>query len=169
MSVVMGAAFAMNPTAEAQVFGERERMYPAVLDANARNGMIMRHMPYPGRLPEDPDRDTFHGTRFEDPPKDPRHPNKLLTGGLYGLRWKPNCTQSYRPYFQGMPDAGRICPDCAPVHPAFRVLAGWTHSFRPVNYYYAGGSWVPIYDLDPWAIGPGTYPYPFIQNPNKGG
>ena len=85
----------------------------------------------------------------------PNHPNWFRSGGLYGRRWPGYCTASFSPYFFGSPGQSTVGPDCKPWP---RILKGpqtLVHPFRPVCYYYDQGTYVPVYDLDPLAPGPG--------------
>jgi hypothetical protein len=141
---------------------------PRVPDLHERSGLLMRFVDVPGRLPPDPLRDNFYGTRYAD-----RGPVKHLDGikdqGLYGMGWKARCTQSVYPFFYGNPGASTVGPECRPGHRSLRYLQGLVHPFKPVGMYYQEGTYVPIYDLDPNVPGPGPFPYPFYFNWNKGG
>ena len=122
------------------------------------------------QLPPDPKRDTFYnGTRWADN-SIVTPPNLLCHGGLYGLPLPTNCVQSERPYFFGY--TGRSSYNstcCQPPRPVHRLVENFIHPFRPVGMYYAGGSYVPIYDLDPLVTGPGPFPWPvFLKRPLGG-
>jgi hypothetical protein len=119
-------------------------------------------------LPPDPSRDFFYGTRYADSGRI-KHPNWIKTQGLYGLGWKTPDTQSIYPYFYGNPGQSTIDSSSRPWFRPARFFQGLIHPFRPVGSYYAMGSYVPIYDLDPIAPGPGPYPYPFYFNWLHGG
>jgi hypothetical protein len=135
-----------------------------------RSGLLSRFTPPPEFLPPDADRDVFTGTRFENRNFTPQEiANNPLRQGLYGHMLPGDCTESYSPYFNGRSGSTYREPKCKPPHPIHRLSSSILHPFKPVSYYYSGGSWVPVYDLDPWAIGPGTYPYPYTFDHNKGG
>jgi len=129
----------------------------------------MRFAEPPEAFPPDKTRDAFYGTRFGDSGK-VTHPNTIADGGLYGLGWKANDTQSVAPFFYGSPGASTIDPNggSRPWWRPLRLFQGLTHPFRPVGMYYQMGSYTPIYDLDPIAPGPGPYPYPFYFNWYRG-
>ncbi len=140
-----------------------------VKDLNERSGLLMRSAPMPARrLPPDPYRDNFYGTRFADRGL-VKHPNHVCTQGLYGLGWKSACTESVYPFFYGSPGTGKVDSSCLPWHRSLLALQGIVDPFRPIGMYYSMGSYVPIYDLDPLAPGPGPYPYLFYFNWWKGG
>ena len=149
------------PTVRAQV------PQPLVTDIEQRSGLLSRFAPAPTRLPPDPDRDTFYGTRYELP--DPNRPNAHSHGGLYGQRLKAQCTACVSPSFRGAPGKSTLNEGCRPGHPAFRLITNTLHPFRPVDSYYDGGCYVPIYDLDPLVTGPGPYPWPFFRRQPAGG
>ena len=131
-----------------------------VLSQNAqRSGVITRHMPIQPNLPHDPDRDDFYQTRRGDQPV--TRPNWINTSGLYGLPLKGDCTVSFSPYFNGTP-GGCYGPDCQPVK--HRIVNNFLHPFKPVSQYYSGGSYVPVYDLDPMVPGPGPFPWSFMYH-----
>jgi hypothetical protein len=141
---------------------------PRVADVNERNGMISRFLPLSSTLPRDPYRDVFYDTRWADYPQ-VTHPNWFKHNGLYGLRWAGSCTSCTYPYFRGSPGTSTITPRCRPMRPVFRFVENVSHPFRPVGSYYAGGCYVPLYDLDPLVVGPGPNPWPFYFNWCKGG
>ncbi len=141
---------------------------PFVPDINERSGLLMRFAAAPAYLPPDPYRDNFYNTRYADSGK-VKHPNFVLTQGLYGLGWKTPSTASIYPYFYGMPGQSSIDASSRPGWRPGRFLQGFTHPFRPVGMYYQMGSYVPIYDLDPLSPGPGPYPTPFYFNWLHGG
>ena len=122
----------------------------------------------PSILPPDPSRDFFYGTRYANNGR-VKHPNWVCTQGLYGLGLKTPDTQSVYPYFYGVPGQNTIDSSSRPWFRPARFFQGLAHPFRPVGSYYAMGSYVPIYDLDPIAPGPGPYPYPFYFNWLHGG
>jgi hypothetical protein len=127
---------------------------PVLLNQAQRSGIITRHMPIIPHLPHDADRDDFYQTRRAHRPV--TRPNWLGTGGLYGLPLKGDCTVSVAPYFTGTPGGNASSPTCEKVH--FRYLGNFINPWRPVYRYYDGGSYVPVYDLDPMTPGPGPFP-----------
>jgi len=134
---------------------------PRVADINDRSGLLSRSAPIQPTLPHDPARDTFFDTRWADYPEVTPHVNCYRHNGIYGLRWGGPCTACVYPYFYGSPGENTLTPDCRPHS---RILSRWVmnyfHPFKPVGSYYSGGSYVPIYDLDPIAPGPGPFPWP---------
>ncbi len=135
---------------------------PRIPDIRERSGLLMRFTDPPEIFPADKTRDAFYGTRFGDKGL-VKHPNTVPDGGLYGLGWKANDTQSVAPFFFGSPGGSTIDPNggSRPWWRPLRFFQGLAQPFRPVGMYYQMGSYVPIYDLDPIAPGPGPYPYPF--------
>lgn len=135
-----------------------------------RSGIVTRYIPREPWMPPDRKRDVFFGTRYDQdhgrPSYDIRNPKR---GGLYGQMLTPGCATCYSPYFTGKPGVPRSGPACEPSHPLFRFPNSLLSPLKPVNYYYAGGCWTPVYDLDPWTIGPGTFPYPRVFDHIKGG
>jgi hypothetical protein len=141
---------------------------PFIPDITERSGLLMRFASSPQLLPPDPNRDFFYNTRYANNGK-VKHPNWVCTQGLYGLGLKTPDTQSVYPYFYGVPGQSTIDSSSRPWFRPARFFQGLAHPFRPVGSYYAMGSYVPIYDLDPIAPGPGPYPYPFYFNWLHGG
>ena len=141
---------------------------PYIPDITERSGLLMRFASTPEMLPPDPNRDFFYNTRYADNGR-VKHPNWVCTQGLYGLGWKTPDTQSVYPYFYGVPGQSTVDSGSRPWFRPLRFFQGLAHPFRPVGSYYAMGSYVPIYDLDPIAPGPGPYPYPFYFNWLHGG
>jgi len=141
---------------------------PFVPDITERSGLLMRFAASPEVLPPDPRRDNFYQTRFANK-GEVKHPNWILTQGMYGLGMKTPDTQSIYPYYYGMPGQSTIDSSSRPWWRPSRFLQGLVHPFRPVGMYYSMGTYVPIYDLDPIAPGPGPYPYPFFFNWVHGG
>ncbi len=142
---------------------------PRIPNVHERSGLLMRFVEPPELYPADKTRDAFYGTRFGDSGL-VKHPNTIKDGGLYGLGWKANDTQSVAPYFYGSPGASTIDPNggSRPWWRPLRLFQGLVQPFRPVGMYYERGSYTPIYDLDPIAPGPGPYPYPFYFNWYRG-
>lgn len=141
---------------------------PRVPDLAERSGLVMRFADVPGRLPPDPYRDNFYGTRYADRgavnhlrinPKDQ---------GLYGLGMKSQ-SESVYPFFYGNPGASNVTAATKPWPRPLRALQGMVDPYRPVGMYYSYGSYVPIHDADPLVPGPGPYPYPFYFNWGHGG
>jgi len=158
--------FAPVVPAQAQV---PQPFYPTV---EQRSGLVGRYIPIQPNLPRDPYRDSFYDTRWTDHPDfNPNHPNWFRSGGLYGRRWPGYCTASFSPYFFGSPGQSTVGPDCKPWPRSLKGLQTLVHPFRPVCYYYEQGSYVPIYDLDPLAPGPGRVPnwFPFYLKDPHGG
>ncbi len=141
---------------------------PFVPEISERSGLLMRFASTPEVLPPDPHRDSFYNTRYADSGTI-KHPNWFATQGLYGLGMKTPATQSIYPYFYGNPGTATIDSSSRPWWRPARFFQGLAHPFRPVGSYYAMGSYVPIYDLDPIAPGPGPYPFPFYFNWLHGG
>jgi hypothetical protein len=146
---------------------------PFVPRVEERSGLVMRFAGTDAVLPHDPHRDNFYNTRYDDHTwgEHPvvRHPNFVLSQGLYGLGWKVNDTQSVYPYFYGMPGQSTVDSSSRHGWRPLRFLDNLAHPWRPVGMYYQMGSYVPIYDLDPIAPGPGPYPIPFYFNWLHGG
>jgi hypothetical protein len=156
-AALLGAA-----TARAQV------PLPRVPDIHQRSGLLSRFVPIEPHLPPDDDRDNFYGTRWGDHPPGDRI-NSRKDGGLYGRTYKSRCTSCYYPYFHGSPGQNATNPDCEPCPRGLRLVTNLVHPFRPVCHYYAGGCYVPIYDLDPLVPGPGPFPWPhFFKRPTGG-
>ncbi|MFO0956610.1 MAG: hypothetical protein U0800_03975 [Isosphaeraceae bacterium] len=134
-----------------------------------RSGLLTRFKPIQPILPHDQRRDDWYDTRWADKP-DISHPNSCTHGGLYGLRYANRCTESVYPFFMGAPGASTIGPECKPAdHELIRLYDNFIHPWRPVGMYYSKGSYVPIYDLDPIAPGPGPFPYRHFWTHIRGG
>lgn len=141
---------------------------PAVADTARRSGLVSRYVPIVPYLPPDRDRNTFYYTRWDDKPT-VHCPNSPCHNGLYGRPWKQDCTQCFAPSFHGIPGQNSLGPHCPPCHPVFRLVQNLAHPFKPVGYYYSGGCYSPIYDLDPLVVGPGPYPWPWFCKKPTGG
>lgn len=136
---------------------------PVVPDINQRSGLRTRMVPIIPHLPPDPDRDVYANTRWPARhEKQPDHMNSPLNGGFYGRPWKSSCTACFTPYFIGSPGKSTLGPDCMPSD--HRLISNFLHPFRPVDMYYAGGCYVPVYDLDPFVPGPGPFPFPRLYH-----
>ena len=141
---------------------------PFVPNISERSGLLMRFAGTEEVLPPDPHRDNFYNTRYGDQGVI-KHPNFVLTQGLYGLGWKTNHTESVYPYFYGMPGQSTVDSSSRHGWRPIRFLDNLAHPWRPVGMYYQFGTYVPIYDLDPLVPGPGPYPIPFYFNWLHGG
>jgi hypothetical protein len=141
---------------------------PYIPDITERSGLLTRFASSPRVLPPDVYRDTFYNTRYADRGL-VTHPNWVCTQGMYGLGMKTPDTQSIYPFYYGMPGQSTIDSSSRPWWRPLRFVQGLAHPFRPVGMYYAFGTYVPIYDLDPIAPGPGPYPYPLYFNWLHGG
>jgi hypothetical protein len=160
-------AFGQN---DSSVVGQLQVPQPKIPDINERSGLLDRFRLPERFLPPDRNRVWYDNTRWARwLAFNPRHPNNPCRGGLYGFPWKQTCTASYYPFFQGSPGENTLRPDCQPQHRALRLFENTFHPFRPVGTYYNLGSYVPIYDLDPWVPGPGPYPVPWFCNGYLGG
>jgi len=164
--VILTIAWLISAAAASTAHAQAPKAY--VPDITERSGLLMRFASTPEMLPPDPNRDFFYNTRYADNGR-VKHPNWICTQGLYGLGWKTPDTQSVYPYFYGVPGQSTVDSGSRPWFRPLRFFQGLAHPFRPVGSYYAMGSYVPIYDLDPIAPGPGPYPYPFYFNWLHGG
>ena len=155
LAVVAGAARAQVPVPA-----------PISNDVSQRSGLFTRQVQIVSRLPPDPKRDIWQNGRWADP-HESQLANCLVTGGLYGrYKWKSDCTACNAPNFAGNPGQSTMNgPNCPPAHD--RLLANALHPFKPVSYYYTGGCYAPIYDLDPLVPGPGPFPFPrlYLRKP----
>jgi hypothetical protein len=141
---------------------------PFVPDITERSGLLMRFASTPEVLPEDPHRDNFYNTRYAD--RGPvKFPNWIKSQGLYGLGMKVHDTESVYPYFYGNPGTSTVDARSKPGWRPGRFVQSFVHPFKPVGMYYSMGSYVPIYDLNPFSPGPGPYPFPFYFNWIHGG
>jgi hypothetical protein len=153
--------------ASAQVDG------PAVPDVRERSGLFTRIVPIEPRLPVDKERDLFYNSKWL-----PRHEhsrgnwvNSWKDGGLYGRVLPGGCTTCRSPFFRGVPGRQSVEPACEPFNQVERVFGNFVKPFRPVDVYYSGGCYVPVYDLDPFVPGPGWFPWwvPDLANKHIGG
>src|SRR5262249_29876868 len=129
--------------------------------------LIGRFTPIVPHLPRDDDRDDYYITTWGDYQQN-KHPNSLLDGGLYGRRLPSDCTKCFYPSFRGSP-GGTTGPGCEPCRRVVRAAMNFVHPFRPGCYYYSGGCYTPVYDLDPLVPGPGPFPWPFFFKRPTGG
>lgn len=139
---------------------------PVVRDVTQRSGLITRHIPITPNLPPDADRDRWYVTRWGDDNESHDGVNSFKNGGLYGRQWKNGCTACYSPYFAGSPGQNTMTHTCKVNN---RLLTNFVHPFRPVCSYYAGGCYVPVYDLDPAVPGPGPFPFKYFFKRPTGG
>jgi hypothetical protein len=166
LGLALLAVIAPVSPARAQV---PQPFYPTV---EQRSGLVGRFIPIEPHLPPDQYRDKFYDTRWTDHRDlNINHPNWFRSGGLYGRRWPSYCTASFAPYFFGSPGESTVGPGCKPWPRYLKGPQTLVHPFRPVCYYYDQGSYVPIYDLDPLAPGPGRVPnlFPFYLKDPHGG
>ncbi|MBV8314734.1 MAG: hypothetical protein JOZ53_07340 [Planctomycetaceae bacterium] len=133
---------------------------PRISDLTERSGLYTHFTSIEPNLPPDRRRDIFYDTRWDDNPRI-KHQNWIKGGGLYGLPWKADCTQSVYPYFYGAPGQSTIDPGCRRWWRPLRYIQAFARPFRPVGMYYDQGSYVPLIDLDPIVPGPGPYPIPW--------
>lgn len=158
----LGFALTLAPAASAQP------NTPYVPDAAQRSGLLMRFAGTPTFLPPDARRDNFYWTRYGDRGTIGRI-NWFRSQGLYGLGWKAPDTESIYPFWYGSPGQSTVSAASKPWPRPLRFFQGLVRPFRPVGMYYQMGSYVPIYDLDPIAPGPGPYPIPWFFNFDHGG
>ncbi len=162
--IVLGSTMAQTRAQDIQA------TQPNITSTIQRSGLVSRFEPPRPFLPYDPDRDVFFGTRYADRPKLPTDPvNAFTDGGLYGLPLGSPCVACVAKEFRGYAGASHVGHKCQPAHPFVRIFDNFLHPFRPVSYYYERGCYVPIYDLDPSAPGPGKFPYPWIYPGHGGG
>ncbi|RUL86316.1 hypothetical protein [Tautonia sociabilis] len=161
------AAALLSPSARGQVDG------PEISDVRERSGLFTRIVPIEPRLPVDKDRDLFYNSKWLPrlPINRGRWVNSWKDGGLYGRQLPGGCTSCRAPFFQGMPGAPAVPAECAPHNHVSRILGNFVHPFKPVDTYYSGGCYVPVYDLDPFVPGPGWFPWwvPDLANIHTGG
>ncbi len=142
---------------------------PRVPNINERSGLLQRFNVPKTNLPTDPWRDTFWGTRYANNPKTDDS-NFWYDGGLYGVRLPAKDTQSIYPFFYGAPGQSTLTPESRPWRPSYlRAVQQLVHHRKPVGMYYERGSYVPIYDLDAFAPGPGPDYFPFFYQGWHGG
>ena len=142
---------------------------PRVPNINERSGLLQRFTAPKTTLPTDPWRDNFYGTRFGNFPKTDTT-NFPFDGGLYGVRLPAKDTASIYPFFYGAPGQSTITAESRPWRPSYlRAVQQLVHHRKPVGMYYERGSYVPIYDLDAFAPGPGPDYFPFFYQGWHGG
>ncbi len=162
MGIAAGTAWVVVATA---AWGQAER--PLVPPPD---GPSFRYIPILPHLPPDPKRDQFFDTRWADKPPSTTHVNNFRNGGLYGRRFRHDCTTCVPAYRTlGVPGGNATGPGCEPGPKGSRLLGNFLHPFQPVGSYYAGGCYVPIYDLDPVVSGPGPFPWPHFWKRPTGG
>ncbi len=142
---------------------------PHLPDINERSGLLQRFRMPKTVLPTDPYRDDFYGTRYGDRLQ-VLDKNNPLDGGLYGVRLPARDTASVYPFFNGSPGQSTITPGSRPWRPScLRAVQQVVHHRKPVGMYYERGSYVPIYDLDSLAPGPGPDYWPWFFQGSRGG
>ena len=142
---------------------------PRQPNINERSGLLQRFKAPRTGLPQDPQRDNFYGARYGDYAK-VDDSNLLFNGGLYGVRLPARDTASVYPFFYGAPGQSTITPESKSWRPSYlRGLQQLVNQRKPVGMYYDRGSYVPIYDLDSLAPGPGPDYWPFFFQGNRGG
>lgn len=134
---------------------------PAVPDVRERSGLFTRIVPIDPHLPPDRKRDVFYNSKWLPRLQHNRGIwiNDWKDGGLYGRVLPAGCTTCRAPYFRGLPGPQTVDPACEPHNKYSRVFGNFTKPFKPVDTYYAGGCYVPVYDLDPFVPGPGWFPW----------
>lgn len=142
---------------------------PRVPEIEKRSGLLQRFTEIEPNLPPDRLRDNWYNTRWGNPPNRRKHINCYKNGGLYGLRWKDPATQSVYPYFFGSPGPAVLQAKDHRAPRSLRWISNIVHPFRPVGEYYDQGTFVPIYDLDPFVPGPGPFPWPWYYRGPVGG
>ncbi len=142
---------------------------PRVPDINERSGLLQRNKMLKTNLPQDPHRDNFYGSRYGDYAK-VDDSNCYYNGGLYGVRFPAKDTASVYPFFYGAPGRSTITPESKSWRPSYlRGIQQLVNQRKPVGMYYDRGSYVPIYDLDSLAPGPGPDFWPFFFQGSRGG
>ncbi|WP_435017662.1 hypothetical protein TA3x_005280 [Tundrisphaera sp. TA3] len=138
-------------------------------DVRERSGLIRRFdYPINTGLPKDPYRDNFYGTRFADRGKI-LPTNTVCDQGLYGVRLPADDTASVYPFFYGSPGRSTITAESKAWPRPLRAVQQLVNQRKPVGMYYDRGSYVPIYDLDSFAPGPGPDYWPFFFQGSRGG
>ena len=137
-------------------------------DINERSGLLQRFQVYnfKSKLPQDPYRDNFYGTRYGDYGKS-LDTNTFYDGGLFGVRLPARDTASVYPFFYGSPGQSTITEESRPWR--CRPLQALVRQRKPVGMYYDRGSYVPIYDLDAFTPGPGPDLWKFFFQGSRGG
>ena len=146
---------------------------PRLASPYQRSGLVTRYTPVLPRLPEDKDRDSFEGTRYnsekDDSPLLIRPYNSWCNGGMYGHTLTRANTAAVWPFFYGS-SGSTIGPDTQGHSPAVgRWITNAFHPYKPVGMYYDRGVYTPIYDFDYCVPGPGPFPWPhFFKRPTGG-
>jgi len=148
-------------------FARAQVPVPRVPDTNQRSGLITRRAPATITLPVDGDRDKWYNTYWGDHPKR-LGSNAPNVGGLHGLPLA-NCAVCNYPSFNGAPGRAGGGHTCKPQPKGLRLFTSAFHQGKPVCYYYAGGCYVPVYDLDYFVPGPGPFPYKDFFKRTTGG
>ncbi len=157
------AALGFGSVAEAQI------PQPRIPDIQERSGLLQRFRPPRSNLPQDPQRDNFYGPRYGNHAK-VVDSNTYYDGGLYGVRLPARDTASVYPFFYGSPGRSTITPESKSWRPSYlRGLQQLVNQRKPVGMYYDRGNYVPIYDLDSLAPGPGPDYWPFFFQGSRGG
>lgn len=134
-----------------------------------RSGLIRRFdYPINTGLPKDPIRDNFYETRFGNHGKI-LPTNCYFDGGLYGVRLPARDTASVYPFFYGSPGRSTITAESRAWPAPLRAVQQLVNQKKPVGMYYDRGSYVPLYDLDSFAPGPGPDYWPFFFQGSRGG
>ncbi len=163
LTLVLSAWSLAASTAKAQT------PVPRIPEITERSGLIQRFRLPKTTLPTDPYRDNFYGSRFGDF-RQTDDTNNPLNGGLYGVRLPAKDTASIYPFFYGAPGQSTITAESRPWRPSYlRAVQQLVHHRKPVGMYYERGSYVPIYDLDSFAPGPGPDYFPFFYQGWHGG
>ncbi len=138
------------------------------------DGLASRYMPVQPRLPVDPRRDAFEGSRYASEFDDGHHVyihpyDSWRNGGLYGRRMPENDVAAVAPYFQGR--GGSTINDKTQAHNPYvrRWITNLFYPYKPVGMYYDRGVYAPIYDMDYFAPGPGPFPWGHFLNKPLGG
>jgi hypothetical protein len=145
---------------------------PIIPDIEERSGLLQRFEignRFKTNLPKDPYRDNYYIYRFGDHGK-LLDTNTWWDGGLYGVKLPARDTEAVYPFFYGSPGKSTITPDSKPLRPScLRAVQQLFHQRKPVGMYYDRGSYVPIYDLDAFAPGPGPDYWPWFFQGSRGG
>ena len=145
----------------------RRRLIP---DINQRSGLRTRMTPIIPNLPPDPDRDIYQNYRWAD-----THEGNPIgpTDAAQRRALRPEVEERlhgecFTPYFAREPRSQHA--DAGLPGPSASSSRTFTRQFKPVDMYYSGGCFSPVYDLDAFVPGPGPYPFPrlFHRKPQGG-